>query len=64
MPERFADRARRVVVQAEEEARTHNHNYVGAEHVLLSLLREGEGDGVAARVLVGLGAGSVLVTVS
>ncbi len=46
---RFTDRARRVVVLAQEEARLLNHNYVGTEHILLGLLREGEG--VAARAL-------------
>src|SRR6266851_4905302 len=54
MFERFTDRARRVVVLAQEEARTLNHNYIGTEHILLGLLREGEG--VAAQVLVKLGA--------
>jgi ATP-dependent Clp protease ATP-binding subunit ClpC len=49
MFERFTDRARRVVVLAQEEARGLNHNYIGTEHILLGLLREGEG--VAARVL-------------
>ena len=49
MFERFTDRARRVVVLAQEEARGLNHNYIGTEHILLGLLREG--DGVAARVL-------------
>ena len=50
--ERFTDRARRVVVLAQEEARLLNHNYIGTEHILLGLLREGEG--VAARVLKNL----------
>jgi ATP-dependent Clp protease ATP-binding subunit ClpC len=54
MFERFTDRARRVVVLAQEEARAFNHNYIGTEHILLGLLREGEG--VAAQVLVKLGA--------
>jgi len=54
MFERFTDRARRVVVLAQEEARLLNHNYIGTEHILLGLLREGEG--VAAQVLVKLGA--------
>jgi ATP-dependent Clp protease ATP-binding subunit ClpA len=49
MFERFTDRARRVVVLAQEEARGLKHNYIGTEHILLGLLREG--DGVAARVL-------------
>jgi ATP-dependent Clp protease ATP-binding subunit ClpA len=54
MFERFTDRARRVVVLAQEEARMLQHNYIGTEHILLGLLREG--DGVAAQVLVKLGA--------
>jgi ATP-dependent Clp protease ATP-binding subunit ClpC len=51
--ERFTDRARRVVVFAQEEARLLNHNYIGTEHLLLGLLREG--DGVAAKALESLG---------
>jgi ATP-dependent Clp protease ATP-binding subunit ClpC len=47
--ERFTDRARRVVVLAQEEARTLNHNYIGTEHLLLGLLAES--DGVAAQAL-------------
>jgi ATP-dependent Clp protease ATP-binding subunit ClpA len=53
MFERFTDRARRVVVLAQEEARELQHNYIGTEHILLALL--GEGDGVAFRVLDRLG---------
>jgi ATP-dependent Clp protease ATP-binding subunit ClpC len=53
MFERFTDRARRVVVLSQEEARRLNHNYIGTEHVLLGLLEEGQG--VAARVLTSLG---------
>ncbi len=52
MFERFTERARQVVVLAQEEARALRHNYIGAEHLLLGLLREEEG--VAARVLEGL----------
>jgi ATP-dependent Clp protease ATP-binding subunit ClpA len=51
--ERFTDRARRVVVLAQEEARMLNHNYIGTEHILLGLIHEGEG--VAARALESLG---------
>jgi len=51
--ERFTDRARRVVVLAQEEARMLNHNYIGTEHVLLGLIHEGEG--VAAKALESLG---------
>src|SRR5580692_11718407 len=53
MFERFTDRARRVVVLAQDEARGLNHNWIGTEHLLLGLIREG--DGVAAQVLVSLG---------
>src|SRR5437899_2536581 len=53
MFERFTDRARRVVVLAQEEARVLNHNYIGTEHILLGLIREGEG--VAAKALESLG---------
>ncbi|SPL91444.1 ATP-dependent Clp protease, ATP-binding subunit ClpC / Negative regulator of genetic competence clcC/mecB [[Actinomadura] parvosata subsp. kistnae] len=53
MFERFTDRARRVIVLAQEEARTMSHNYIGTEHILLSLIREGEG--LAALVLEGGG---------
>jgi ATP-dependent Clp protease ATP-binding subunit ClpC len=48
MFERFTDRARRVVVLAQEEARKLNHNYIGTEHVLLGLIHEGEGVGAKA----------------
>jgi ATP-dependent Clp protease ATP-binding subunit ClpC len=53
MFERFTDRARRVVVGAQEEARDLGHNYIGTEHLLLGILREG--DGTATRVLTSLG---------
>jgi ATP-dependent Clp protease ATP-binding subunit ClpC len=52
MFERFTERARKVVVLAQEEARHFNHNYIGTEHLLLGLLREDEG--VAARALSSL----------
>ncbi|WP_394160485.1 ATP-dependent Clp protease ATP-binding subunit [Galactobacter valiniphilus] len=52
MFERFTDRARRVVVLAQEEARMLNHNYIGTEHILLGLIHEGEG--VAAKALEAL----------
>jgi ATP-dependent Clp protease ATP-binding subunit ClpC len=51
--ERFTDRARRVVVLAQEEARLLNHSYIGTEHILLGLLNEGEG--IAAKALEGMG---------
>jgi ATP-dependent Clp protease ATP-binding subunit ClpA len=51
--ERFTDRARRVVVLAQEEARMLNHNYIGTEHILLGLIHEGEG--VANEALTALG---------
>jgi len=50
--ERFTDRARRVVVLAQEEARLLNHSYIGTEHILLGLIHEGEG--VAAKALESL----------
>ena len=53
MFERFTDRARRVIVLAQEEAKTLNHNYIGTEHILLGLIHEGEG--VAAKALDQLG---------
>ncbi len=53
MFERFTDRARRVVVLAQEEARLLHHNYIGTEHILLGLIHEGEG--VAAKSLESLG---------
>ena len=49
MFERFTDRARRVIVLAQEEAKQMSHNYIGTEHILLGLLREGEG--IAAKAL-------------
>jgi ATP-dependent Clp protease ATP-binding subunit ClpC len=53
MFERFTDRARRVVVLAQEEAKLLNHDYIGTEHILLGLIHEGEG--VAAKALESLG---------
>jgi ATP-dependent Clp protease ATP-binding subunit ClpA len=53
MFERFTDRARRVVVLSQEEARLLNHNYIGTEHLLLGLIHEGQG--VAAKALESLG---------
>ena len=55
MFERFTDRARRVVVLAQEEARMLNHHYIGTEHVLLGLIHEGEG--VASKTLEGMNIG-------
>jgi ATP-dependent Clp protease ATP-binding subunit ClpC len=52
MFERFTDRARRIVVIAQEEARRLDHNYIGTEHLLLGLLREGQG--VASRALAAM----------
>ena len=51
--EKFTERARRVLTLAQEEAQRFNHNYIGTEHILLGLVREG--DGVAAKVLSNLG---------
>ena len=53
MFERFTDRARRVAVLAQEEARMLHHDHIGTEHILLGLIREGEG--VAAKALESLG---------
>ena len=53
MFDRFTDRAQRVVVLAQEEARRLDHDYIGTEHILLGLIREGEG--VAAKALESLG---------
>lgn len=53
MYERYTDRARRVIVLAQDGARHLNHNYIGTEHVLLGIVHEGEG--VASRVLESLG---------
>src|ERR687889_66627 len=53
MFERFTDRAREIIVLAQEEARMLNHNYIGTEHILLGLIHEGEG--VAAKALESLG---------
>src|SRR5919204_1891781 len=51
--DKFTERARKVLQLAQEEAQRFNHNYIGTEHVLLGLVREG--DGVAAKVLANLG---------
>ncbi len=59
MFERFTDRARRILVLAQEEARLLNHNFIGSEHLLLGLIQEGEG--VAARALSDLGISLVAV---
>jgi hypothetical protein len=59
MFKRFTDRARQVVVLAQDEARRLDHNYIGTEHILLGLIREG--DGVAARALESLGIGLDIV---
>jgi ATP-dependent Clp protease ATP-binding subunit ClpC len=53
MFERFTDRARRVVVLAQEEARMLNHSFIGTEHILIALIDEG--DGVGAKALESLG---------
>jgi ATP-dependent Clp protease ATP-binding subunit ClpC len=51
--EKFTERARKVLTLSQEEAQRFNHNYIGTEHILLGLLKEG--DGVAVKVLTGLG---------
>ena len=55
MFERFTERARRVIVLAQEEATALNHNYIGTEHLLLGVIRDG--DSIAARVLTSMGIG-------
>jgi ATP-dependent Clp protease ATP-binding subunit ClpC len=50
----FTDRARRLVVLAQEEARMLNHNYIGTEHILLGLIHEGEGVGAKTLELLGI----------
>ena len=52
--ERFTERARQVVVLAQDEARALKHNYIGTEHILLGMLREGEGLAVAILVERGI----------
>ena len=52
---RFTERARKIILLAKEEAKRLNHDYIGTEHLLLGLIREGEG--VAAAVLASLGLG-------
>jgi ATP-dependent Clp protease ATP-binding subunit ClpC len=59
MFERFTDRARRVVVLAQEESRLLNHNYIGTEHILLGLVHEGEGVAALALTSMGIGLDSV-----
>ncbi|MDR1450044.1 MAG: ATP-dependent Clp protease ATP-binding subunit [Propionibacteriaceae bacterium] len=59
MFERFTDRARRVVILAQDEARMLNHNYIGTEHILLGLIHEGEGIAAKALEQVGLSLESV-----
>jgi ATP-dependent Clp protease ATP-binding subunit ClpC len=56
MFERFSDRARRVVVAAQEEARALGHDYIGTEHLLLGLINEGGGVGAKALESLGIGA--------
>src|SRR6266496_2988362 len=59
MFERFTDRARRVVVLAQEEARLLNHNYIGTEHLLVGMVHEGEGVAAEALEQVGVSLASV-----
>jgi ATP-dependent Clp protease ATP-binding subunit ClpC len=54
MFERFTDRARRVVVEAQGEARTLNHSHIGTEHILLGLIHEGQGTGTKALESLGI----------
>jgi ATP-dependent Clp protease ATP-binding subunit ClpC len=57
--ERFTDRARRVVVVAQEEARLLGHNYIGTEHILLGIVHEAEGIGARALTAMGVELASV-----
>jgi ATP-dependent Clp protease ATP-binding subunit ClpC len=59
MFERFTDRARNVVVLAQDEARLLNHNYIGTEHILLGLIHEGEGVAAKALDLLGISLAAV-----
>jgi ATP-dependent Clp protease ATP-binding subunit ClpC len=59
MFQRFTDRARRVVVQAQEEARMLNHSFIGTEHILLALIDDGNGAGVRALESLGIGLDAV-----
>jgi ATP-dependent Clp protease ATP-binding subunit ClpC len=59
MFQRFTDRARRVVVQAQEEARMLKHSYIGTEHILLALIDEGDGAGGRALESLGIGLDAV-----
>jgi ATP-dependent Clp protease ATP-binding subunit ClpC len=59
MFERFTDRARRVVVDAQEEARALDHSYIGTEHLLLGLIAEGRGVGAKALEALGISSGTV-----
>ena len=63
MFERFTDRARRVVVLAQNEARGLNHNYIGTEHLLLGLIEEGEGVAAKALEMTGIEPEAVRATV-
>jgi ATP-dependent Clp protease ATP-binding subunit ClpC len=59
MFERFTDRARRVVVFAQDEARALNHDFIGTEHILLGLVQEGEGVGAKALESLGISLAAV-----
>ena len=64
MFERFTDRARRVVVEAQQEARALGHDYIGTEHLLLGLISEGGGVGVKALEPLGVGAEALRAAVA
>ena len=64
MFERFTDRARRVVVEAQHEARALGHDYIGTEHLLLGLISEGGGVGAKALESLGLGAEALRAAVA
>ena len=64
MFERFTDRARRVVVEAQHEARALGHDYIGTEHLLLGLISEGRGVGAKALESLGIGAEALRAAVA
>ena len=64
MFERFTDRARRLIVQAQEEARTLGHNYIGTEHLLLGLISDGGGMGAKALESLGVSAAELRAAVA
>ena len=60
---RFTERARKVILLAKEEAKRFNHDYIGTEHILLGLVREGEGVAAAAMESLGISSEKIRVEV-